>query len=632
MPKRLTLPLAAAAALLAPAAVLAQTTVASLLPETTVLALHLSPEGVDTSTLGSLVDDLDLERAAASARSLAALFDEAAVGGALHDAELPVDPLEELAVTCPDLAAALEAAADSFGPTVLGVSLSRFDPVPDVVAVTRPEEHDVAARLVVAAADCLDGTSLGREGDAELYLLADGAELPFVVAESDGFLVASTDPELARGALRRAQGSREPGFADTRLGALSTSLTARGLGATLNLAAAADAVELYRGILGEAPEAGPLLDRFVTTLRALGGFAWHVSVDAGGLVVESVSAFDSRLAAEAGEDELLALLACRGCELSGPELLPRDAVGLSGGVFSASALVAWVDSWLADAREAGLVGDAAPGSLEGLLGVDLGDLLLDWVGDSWSAAWLDVLATDARPWLQGLPAVVTVPVTSEDEARRGVELWLDTLASLAAAGEEIVVEAGADGGLCLEGAVAVRERSYRGVDYLRLRSGPTLDLGVAVFGGHLVLGWPAASLHAAVDTYLGSPSAAGVAWRTYESLGLDGDVVGYRLTDTPAFLRGLARVSDLAAGPLATAGWLAARGAAEAYGRDGDGDGMDGASGAEPGDLPTYDDLVTLADLVTETLETLADRTGVAVGTTELRGGVRWTTWRLPLR
>src|SRR5690606_25393771 len=442
MPQRLTLPLAAAAALLAPAAVLAQTTVASLLPETTVLALHLSPEGVDTSTLGSLVDDLDLERAAASARSLAALFEEA-VGGELHDAELPVDPLEELAVTCPDLAAALEAAADSFGPTVLGVSLSRFDPVPDVVAVTRPEEHDVASRLAAAAADGLDGTSLGREGDAELYLLADGAELPFVVAESDGFLVASTDPELARGALRRAQGSREPGFADTRLGALSTSLTARGLGATLNLAAAADAVELYRGILGEAPEAGPLLDRFVTTLRALGGFAWHVSVDAGGLVVESVSAFDSRLAAEAGEDELLALLACRGCELSGPELLPRDAVGLRGGVFSASALVAWVDSWLADAREAGLVGDAAPGSLEGLLGVDLGDLLLDWVGVSWSAAWLDVLATDARPWLQGLPAVVTVPVTSEDEARRGVELWLDTLASLAAAGEEIVVEAGA---------------------------------------------------------------------------------------------------------------------------------------------------------------------------------------------
>src|SRR5690606_20386699 len=82
----------------------------------------------------------------------------------------------------------------------------------------------------------------------------------------------------------------------------------------------------------------------------------------------------------------------------------------------------------------------------------------------------------------------------------------------------------------------------RDVDYLRVRSGPSVDVGVAVFGGHLVVGSPPASLHAAIDVHLGAPPAAGVVWRTYESLGrVGGDVVAYDLTDAPAFLRGLAR-------------------------------------------------------------------------------------------
>lgn len=46
----------------------------------------------------------------------------------------------------------------------------------------------------------------------------------------------------------------------------------------------------------------------------------------------------------------------------------------------------------------------------------------------------------------------------------------------------------------------------------------------------------------------------------------------------------------------------------------------------------TYDDLLGLVDLFTEALELVADRTGVAVGTTEVVDGAAWTTWRLPLR
>lgn len=615
MSQRLLVVLAAAALSSSPAA-RAQPSVASLLPETTVLALHASPEGVDASTLASLLDDLDVERAADALRKLGALIE-----GAADLAEATEDgPLDELAAECPELADALEAAGRAFGPTAVGVSVSRFDPVPDLVLASRPAHDGAAEGLVAAAVECFGGTVLGREGTADVYLLFDGTDLPLLAAASEGFVVVSTDPELVRGALRRAHGSSEPGFATTRLGALSRAMTARGVGVSLNLAAAADALELYRGLFGEAPEAGPVLDRFVTTLRVLGGYAWHATVDSGGVVVESVAAYDARLAAEAGEGELLGLLTCDGCELGAADLLPPDAVALSGGVLPLRAFVAWLDSWLADLRAAGLVDADLRGLVARLLGVDLDAALLDWVGDSWHVATLDVIATDARSWLQGAPSVLAVPVASEDEARRGVALWLEALRRVGELGEGLAEGAPVD--LRLGGAVAVRERSYRGVDYVRVRAGTSLDLGVGVLGGHLLLARPAASLHAVIDVYLGSYRPVGRAWQTYESLALEGTAVdGYRIADVPAFLRGLAQVTDLAAGPLATAAWLGASGVAGELERD-----------AGPDELPTYDELIALADVVTEALELLADRTGVAIGTTELRGGARFTTWRLPLR
>src|SRR5690606_4421948 len=136
MSQRLLVVLAAAALSSSPAA-RAQPSVASLLPETTVLALHASPEGVDASTLASLLDDLDIERAADALRKLGALIE-----GAADLAEATEDgPLDELAAECPELADALETAGRAFGPTAVGVSVSRFDPVPDLVLASRPA-HD----------------------------------------------------------------------------------------------------------------------------------------------------------------------------------------------------------------------------------------------------------------------------------------------------------------------------------------------------------------------------------------------------------------------------------------------------------------------------------------------------------
>src|SRR5690606_38687879 len=126
-------------------------------------AVHYSPEGVDTSTLTDLFADLDLERVTPIVDKLVALFEGAA---ALDELGGDVDPLEDLAGSCPDLTAALDEAAHALGPTAAGVSLSRFDPAPDLIVVTRPVDPGLADRIASAASDCLDGSLLGTQNGA----------------------------------------------------------------------------------------------------------------------------------------------------------------------------------------------------------------------------------------------------------------------------------------------------------------------------------------------------------------------------------------------------------------------------------------------------------------------------------
>src|SRR5690606_15636409 len=312
------------------------------------------------------------------------------------------------------------------------------------------------------------------------------------------------------------------------------------------------------------------------------------------------------------------------CQSGDPTLLPQDAVALSGGMLPLGAFVDWVDSWLASVSDIGGVPEGwdLRTAVAELLGVDADVAALGWLGDSWHAATLDVLDTDLRGWVQGLPKLITIPVSSEQAAREGLDQWPTLLRSLGDLTQDMGAGTEIEGLFRPQDAVSVRGSSYRGIPYTRYRTGPAVDVGVAVFGGHLVFGLPAASLHAAVDVYLGDGPAAGRAGRTFEGLDLTaGDIKAYDVTLTSEFLTGLAEISDLAAGPIASALWFGVQGAAMAADVE-----------VEPSDLPTYDELIGLADVVTEALQILGARTGPAIGTTELVDGARWSTWRLPLR
>lgn len=610
--------------LLVPALAAAQRPLSALLPDTTVLAFELTPAELEGAVLHGLFEGLDTTEAGRVLAELQELFTEVA-GGVMEapEDERDIGALKGmLAEECPALMDVLEEAAGQRVSAALGVSISRFDPEPDALLVMRPGTRLLSARLLAGAVACFDGRRYGEEGGSAIYLFADGSEMPLLVAELGGDLVAGTDPDLLRGAIRRAAGSGEPALADSRIAGYAQGLEPAGMKVTLNLAALAEAAGLFRGAL--PAEVAPLYERFVTTLQIVNGYAWSVSFGADGLTLRSVAAWDEALAHASGEEELLAVLSCAGCNVGDPPIQLTGAVGVTAGAYPLEASVAWLDSWLQDASEAGLFGGEAltvEGAFEEFLGLDLSAALLDWLEGSWYTTTLGVLDTDLSNWVMGLPNLTIAPVTSEEAAWSGVQLWLEAARDSDALADAMFGSEGVEGAMRFSEAVSVRELERGGVDYLRVRSGPNVDLGIAVFDGHLVVGSPVASLYAAID-------ARDQAGRLPEGLAgaLDGaarspgTLVGYSVTDTSSYLQGLGRIAELASGSVATTLWLAGVGM------------VTDELGLPPrGNAPTFDEILTLTDVAVDALELLAERTGEAVGVTTVEDGARWGTWRLPL-
>lgn len=615
----------------------AQRPLSALLPESTVLAVEIAPTALDATVLQGLLADLDTREAErvwdlmenlflAGAEEIRTVPERPSTapdghsGREVHEHPDDLDALlEELSATCPALSEAVEDVDVRAWSAAAGVSVSRFDPEPALLLALRPGSRLRSARLLAGAVACFDGRRFGAEGASAIYLFGDASEMPLLLAEQGGDLLLASDPELLRGAIRRAAGSGEPSLADARIASFAEQLELAGLKVTLDLTAAADALGMIRGAI--PPEGAALFERLVTTLRIVGGYAWGLTLDDQGVLLQSVAAWDADLAREAGEEELLAMLACEGCALTQPPLLHQGAVATSGGAFPLDAAVAWLDSWLADVSAVALPGDeprTVRAAVAEFAGVDLDAALLDWFGGSWYSATMGVLDTDLRNWIMGLPTVVVVPVTSEAAARDGVRLWLDAAENLGDLTDEFagVVASG------VGEAVSVRELTHGGVDYLRVRAGPSFDVGVAVFDDNLVIGTPVTSLLEAIDRRGASAEPTGALAPGLAALdGVDGSLVGYSVTDVGSFLSGLARLTELASGTMATTLWLGGMGLAE------------GETGTSPEDLalPTYDDALVLTDLAVEALELLAERVGPSIRSTTVRDDARWTTWRLPL-
>lgn len=608
----------------------AQRSLTDLLPDTTVLAVELTPQQFDPGVLHGLLAELDTaeaERVWGEYEKLLSGF----MGSSPFESSSVMQEFEamreEFIAECPALWSAVEEAAGREWSAALGVSVSRFDPEPDLLFVTQAASRSLSAQVLAGMITCFDGRRLGVEGSSPIYLFADGSEFPLLVAEVGGALVASSDPDLLRGTIRRANGSGEPALSDSRIAGYASQLDPAGMKVTLNLVAVADTLAGLRGAV--PPEALQLFDRLGTTLRVVNGVAWAVSADTDAVVVNSVSAWDAALAGSSGEESLLAMLSCAECALPTASF-PVHAVAVEAGAFPLNALVDWVDTWLDDLVEADVLSGDEDFSVRGAFaeatGVDLGTALLDWVGGSFQSYTTGVYDTDLANWLMGLPTVTTVEVASEEAAWRGVHAWLAIAENVSSmAGQMMDPNDPANTFRGFEQAVSVQELEYQGIDYLRVRTAPNLDVGVAVVNDHLVVASPVGALFEAIDGgRLGLPIVDRAARITDiagigNAAGANGKLVGYSVIATPAFLQGLGSVAELASSGIATGLWLGGIGAAEE---------LPAGSEVVP---PSYSDALVLTDLLVDALELMTGKFGMASGTAVIDNDARWTTWQVPL-
>ena len=531
-----------------------------LLPDTTVAVFHVGPTSGDLAVLEDVFTQVGGDAAMATFERMLRVFGADMGGAAGEAADIADEIVDELLFICPPLETVWDedAAAGLFGPGVLAVSLSPFNPFPAAIAAMRPADPAYAAALQDVLIGCVaEGPPL-QQDDVELHVLFDGTELPLVVARFDDTFVVATDPDLLRGAVRLARGSDEPSHLDTAVGRAANAIMDGGLGITLDLGALADGLRSLTGAFPMGPEEEVLVESVLATLASLGGLAGRVTLEADGLRLDGVALPDPA----AGDPQLAALIACDDCGAGPSRLLPAGAAGVSGQYVDLHGIVGWLDTWLT--RLEPLVGERLDARmLVGMLtGLDLDAHLLDWVGHRWHSASLDVPSTDLAGWLLGAGNVTTVGVSDEPAARAAIAAWRDAFDSLDFLLEELLYEFGAMGDpfgpgpsspLPEGGLLSVRERTYRDIGYERWRIGPFTDLGLAVFGDHLVVTVPARAMEAAIDVHLGAPDVYADPTLGGALAGVPADAPTYVVFDVRRQLHGLAQVSDLLAAPVATA-------------------------------------------------------------------------------
>lgn len=605
---------------------------AAMLPASTVVAFHATDLQPSSGFWDGVLQAAGYEDVAPVLERLLALAGDEVAGSFGMGGELDalVDQgFESLAAECPELAGRLAElhASERWGSAVFGVSLSRFNPLPGFAVVYRPAEPELVGGLYGDLVYCFASeVSLNQDGVA-LDVFGDGSDQPLIAARVGSDVIVASNVELARTVVRLASGSNEPSHLRTPIGQLAANMMSEGVGVTVDLAALADGARGLIGMIPAGDAAAALVLKLLASLETVSGMAFNATFDEGGLVFDSVVTVDDSF----GESELAALVLGTGAALEPPVLIPRGAATLSVGHFSLPALIAWVDSWLAAA--APLIGEEfdVRGLADQHLGIDLDSALLDWLGTTWHVAEHEVPGTDLLSYLVGMEGVMTLPVTSEAAAQGSVQ-ELVAAASRAIAASAALAGRLPGGDLDLpdplayddlgwDDMVSVKQQTYRGVEYQRWRVGPTTDVGFGVFGGHLVLANPAATMTRVIDTYLGGGNVLTDAALGHLVSAQAASQSSYEVVDLPRYLRGLAEIADVGAAPLATG--------VRALLRDGVASGDLTVDAAE---LPTFAELVALGDFVADLLDAMAARTGAVVGSSEVVGSALWSTLRVPLR
>lgn len=522
-------------------------------PDTAAIVLEIAPAAGVPSSLIEAFDGLGWETHLDTLMRVGMLLDS--------DLMLTEDPtdavaalLDEVVAVCPALADALPTVnpADLFGDSLLSIHLNPFNPVPQLLAITRPADPDAFAAIQDAVIGCFGGTALDQDGVA-LNIVFDGTELPLVLARHNGYFFAASDPNLSRWVVRQLAGAGERSLANAPLGQALERLSPGGWGIGADLGSLAQLIDLASQAL--PPEFMATIDRLQANVSSIGAIAARIAWDAQGLRAEGVQYGPHADASGA----LHALLhETRSAPI--PPFLPQGSVALSSQVIDWNNLVDAVDELLVPLGEA--IGESLSLRLLAteLLGFDLDRAWLAWAGDSVQTVTLAPLGTDLRGWLQGAPTLVTVPVLDEAAARAALP---ELIALITTLGNLVDESSGSLMGLAdpfsptpsvpLIAETLVTRESVDGVIFDRIRFGPTFDLGLTVLDGHLLAITPMRAARAVLQHRDGFGSLQlDPAWA--EALqAWPQDARNISVRDTQMELWALSDVADLFAQPLA---WL----------------------------------------------------------------------------
>lgn len=608
-----------AGALLAFSGAAAPPPLAALAPASTFLAVQVVPGGASYAGLASDLAALPVKAAAGTLETaLRVVRGDVTSASSTGDAARLIDtvlallqgrrPADALTRACPALASSPLPRPEG---ALLAVSATPYAPLPAalVVARTAPGDAAAAGAAVRALTGCFGAGAALQQSGVALQPMSVGGTTVFVAVDGDLVAVAS-NADLLRAALRLARGSGESSLA-AQLPASVPALDGPGLGIVLRARALGNVVAVLPGLAAD-PTARAARGRLASALRTVPLAAAHLRAAPEGVLFRSWT----RVATDGGDAVLAGLLRCQGCRARPSLLVPANAVSVAAEPLR---LEAWTDYLSGLVRDVAAAGgsDIDPlALLKQRTGLDLAADLFPWLGRV--ATEVAVPAPAGTPQaLVGAPARVTiVPVASADAARAGLARLGPSLRALVAR----LPNAGAGGAAVAPAAlIATRTERYRDVSITRIQIGPSADLGVALVGSRLVLASPSAALHAIIDTYRGAPTLHGGPLASALAAAPAGASAVWA-SDDAAMLHGSAALLRTLSQPLAFAA-QAGLAAAQRHA---------GTPGAGP--APGLADLLAVAELPSDALDTLASHLGVARGYSLWQDGTLTRQWLLPVK
>ena len=487
---------------------------------------------------------------------------------------------------------------------LLSVGASSYNPIPAATALLRvapgvASQFAEGQRLIVLCSQRV-GTEVVRlrEGKTTLFVIGNGGDFPVVISRVGTLFMAGTNPEAVRGVVRRAHGSDEPNLGATPFYQQNRALlSGPGMSLALNAAALGSTLESLGGGFTSA-QTEPLLIKLAAALRTLGSYAGVIHFEGQAL------RFTSRLNVnpKGGDAELAALL-LNDTPAPAPTLAPAGSAALSAAHLEPQKVLNYLEGW----AETG--GVSLPELAQQQLGLDL-DKALGWLGDELTKVILEPVNTDLNTLVYRQPQVLALKTTGRAATKAGLaELGKALMRGLEAQASST--------GLPADLSAQLAQSSYRygGTTITRLRVGPTFDLGTAFLGDTLLVGTPAAALEDVISTAQGYRRPV-TDDKSFKQARTDApqNVVSLNYHDVAAELRGLAGLMRVVAQPLA---FTASVGLSQEL---------------KNADTPNFADLLHLADLLPNTLETLSQHTETLSGYTWIEGGAHRSETRLSLK